>query len=76
MIQTKVEWDCTTGPEKGKDNWIEVSARPARILQLFVSSLINLLLDHLSNGKSLLVKAQRYGPRRHGHQTKILEMKC
>ena len=60
MILTKVEWNCTTVPEKGKYDWTEVSARASPVMQLFVGSLINLLLDHLSNGKSSL-KVQRYG---------------
>ena len=54
ILQTNVEWDCTSGPEKGRDNWIEVSARPAWTMQLFVSFLINILMGHLSNGNSLL----------------------
>lgn len=54
-----VQWDCTLLPEKGRDNWIEVSARPSTTMQLFISSLICILMTYLSKGRST-VEVQRY----------------
>jgi hypothetical protein len=45
-----VKWDCTELSMQGKENWIEVSARPAMTMQQFISHLINVLLEYHSNG--------------------------
>ena len=65
------EWNCTLpfegkgkSVEKGKDvekarrEWIEVSARPGYMIQLFVFSVIKLLLQYLGSEMEI----QRYTP--------------
>ena len=48
------EWNNARLPEKGVNDWVEVSARPANTTQLFACSLVKVLFRYLSNGKSLL----------------------
>lgn len=46
-----VQWDRTELPTQDKENWIEVSARPAMTMQQFISLLVNtLLLSHSDGG--------------------------
>jgi hypothetical protein len=47
-----VHWDRTGLSIDGKEDWIEVSARPAMAMQQFVSVLVNSLLLHHSTGEA------------------------
>lgn len=47
-----VQSDRTTLPIEGKEDWIEVSARPAMAMQQLISLLVNCLLLHHSAGEA------------------------
>jgi hypothetical protein len=46
------QWDRTNLPIEGKENWIEVSSRPAMAMQQLISLLVNCLLLHHSAGEA------------------------
>jgi hypothetical protein len=47
-----VQWDRTSLPIEGKEDWIEVGARPAMAMQQLTSLLVNYLLLHHSAGEA------------------------
>src|SRR5271163_4685130 len=49
-----VDWNYARLPEKGVNDWVEVSARPTNTTQLFACSVVEVLFRYLSNGKSCL----------------------
>ena len=56
-----IDWDCTSASQRGRENWIEVSARPQRTMQLFVSSIVNELLEHtLPQGSIVELRRQNF----------------